>query len=168
MWSRNWCFLLWCGRTCLSLHWSKQILSRSFSARQSTGSECHSSNILPLGSACLGNLHHCWFTTWNHGTQVFYYSGWVSKELRTLNRFFFFLKPSLIKFCIYVRKCLPLTMKSCFYPLIGDKVCLNTEVEHYSVHVTDIWVGWWSGGYLVCDSNIVWSLHKLGSRNYSD
>ena len=80
MWSRNWCFLLWCGRARVSLHWSQQILSRSLSARQSTGSECHSSNILPLGSACLGNLHHCWFTTWNHGTQVSIYSGWVGKD----------------------------------------------------------------------------------------
>ena len=75
------------------------------------------------GSPRMGGVHHCWASFGPDGSQVMFvhyrhlihyhsFNGQIGSSLFTL----------LSKKSLSSREGLPLTMKSCFYPLIGDRI----------------------------------------------
>ena len=70
------------------------------------------------GFECLGCLHSCWSSLGTDGPQVTCNHTWPRKnsQLSMVNMVV------CIHLAFWHREGLPLTMKSCFYPLIGDRI----------------------------------------------
>ena len=70
------------------------------------------------GFECLGCLHSCWSPLGTDGPQVTCNHTWPRKnsQLSMVNMVV------RIHLAFWHREGLPLTMKSCFYPLIGDRI----------------------------------------------